>query len=634
MILQYITVQFNIVIVHKATTRLASLTAAALAAAAAAGRADGTAEACTAHGPLREAVASYVAEAAAGIGRWLSADAFPTPGASLLRLAGGAPGGDGRCDAEARLLPPLLDALADLAGAVAGWNTTALRGGAGGAGGAEVRQGAFSDVLHAYNGFLGYQSAKADAVVRFAAAGGLFEGWPLQEAERLFGRLLRTAWLLFTPLRSPVLPGHCACRYAPETQSLLFDAFDRLRREGPRGFDYSLFQCGALGQEPDYANFGALFHSALEPASSSCAPADVIIRAACAQGALEAGLLAEAQSLMDAAANLMVLAADCFEHTPWTSGAGSLAPAEVFHNWALFAAGRPGPWSALPEGSEPLGRMAQGRFARPMCEADLGPTCVNARGAELALALLRGAGRAHEAFLHQCGDSYGDWRRARVWRGAPPRGAARAARAGLVLHLSPTALENLWHLLHILLPALRRLAGLRRSRGLSPERLELVLDGLSEVAVDGALGDLSRTMAGPFLRLFSDLPPRVLGSPGAGEPGWRCYEEAFWGHEAVTLFGRDKGSLGDARDAVAEVGRRLAPMAARGNQAWRFAPDAAVAMGAAGRAPDSQLPWRLLYVSRPRTAQRRVANEEDLAQLLRNFADGGRARVASVDFSA
>lgn len=602
-----------------------------------------------------EAEAFFVGEAAEALGAGLSLRAFPLPGTRLLRLAGaaaavgagaGVPGGEtageAQCVAEARLLAPLLAAYQGIVAAAPSWNATALARGEVG-----VQGVVFAQALGTFNTYLEYHAAKTIALEHFAASRSLFDGWPLEEAERLFGLQLRAAWLALAP-RGRLLPGHCACRYAPETQSLLFDAFDVLRNSGSGGFSFGLFQCRALSSEPDAADVRNLLPLAREPTSMQCLPADVIIRAACAQRAAQEGDLVEARSLMDAAVNLMALAADCFGHTPWTSGPESLPAAEVFYNWARFNSGGPGPWLRLPSRSAALARQAAGAsFARGLCAADLGPVCVNIPLAELTLLGPPAAGPKKrwdrgEAFLHQCGDSYGDWRRVR--KAVRGRDWRPSGRSGLIIHLSDIALGNLWHLLHVLLPALARrpaAGGAAGEAAAPPNRTstELVVDGLAGTAAASDPAVLRGSLAWRFLRLLSRAAPVVLGDPRG--PERRCYDRALWGHEAVTLFGRDKGGLGRAaaRAAAAKVGRsplfasasptaaHVAALYSSGTSGWR----AAGRGGAAGAPPP--LPWRLLYTARPRSAERAVENEAEVADLLQDLSQRGRARTAMVDFA-
>lgn len=242
---------------------------------------------------------------------------------------------------------------------------------------------------------------------------------------------------------------------------------------------------------------------------------DIVLRCACALEAAQQGDMARAKRLMEEARKLMALVLDCFDHTPWTSAASvssALSAQEV-----LLNAGALGSWVAQSSSG--------GGFAGPRCAVELPPTCFlapNRRqrnlGVDMSTAevFVQGS-RSFTAYLHQCGDSYGEWRQIQV---GPLEG--RKTGSAWILHMSSLAMSNLWHLLHILLPALAR----------EEQVEELLIDGLA----DADITRLRQSLAWPFLEALGD--PQVLG---LGLPGRRCYGRALWGYEAVSLFGRHKG---------------------------------------------------------------------------------------------
>jgi len=600
--------------------------------------ASGSGSPCVAAAPLWEAAGGLLAEAASHVRSWLSPHNWPHPSSALLERARDAAATDGRrdaCAAEASLLFPLLSAYEAGASVASAWNETALARGEGWA-----LSAALGDVLGVYDLFLAYHGVKAEVILGAASGRCLLQDPTLREAERLVGLQLRAAWLAFAS-RDLLVPSPCACRNTPETQSMLFEKFAELRQHGPYGFNFGLFQCGALSEEPDFSSWSQLTLYAFHPSSFHCAPADAMIRAACAQKRLAEGDGDEARRLMDAAVNLMALAAECFDHTPWTAEIGGVDAAEIFYNWALFSSGRPGPWSRLPPTSPAPPRRAGARhsaFARGMCEATLGRACVGLARGEIVVRSSR-AERPHDAFLLQCGDSYGDWRRVRVRPSTePPTPREDSRPEGWILSVSPVGLMNLWHLLHVLLPALVRL----QARPLAPSSsrprdggdVELVLEGSYEPVREQRRA-LNKTFAWTFLQLLSKRRPLVIGETESDARGAnvRCYPSAWWGHEAVTLFGRDKGALSveDVRAAVDE-----ASLSALG--ASRASAPAAVSLWPVPERRQPRLgvpkPWRVLLLTRPQAAKRGLVNGGRVVAALRVLELRGRLRLARVDFAS
>lgn len=585
---------------------------------------------CHRQQPLRRAVSDFVSSEALP---WLSSWALPRASEQLLRLVPSHEDGtasEEQCEAEAAVVAQLLSSYVTIASAVGRWNDTALAP-------EQTGVGAFGTVVDCYNGFLRYQAAKTEVLSRFSGADDLLDGWPLPEGEVLIGMAFRVAWLRLARAAAPGAPhlvqAQCACRTEPETQSLLFDRFDEMRAAGDLSdFSFSLFQCPELAFEADFADVLQALPLVRETSFTTCAPRDVIIRAACAQRALRDGDAPGAVRLMDAAVNLMLVAMDCFGHTPWTAGDRSVPSAEVFFNWAQFQRRGAAPWQRLPSPSAATQRAAAGpRYAarRPACAADLGPACVDLASGRLSVFHGESRGSA-EVFLPQCGDAYGEWRRAwalpsRSLRLLRRRGVDEG-RAGFILHMSQISLTNLWHLLHLLLPAVDRLR--RRGRADADGAggdFELVLDGLYAVVAEGrARGVGGRqlvldSVAGRFIDALSGGRFLVLGDPGQPS-AMRCYKEAFWGHEALTLFGRDKGGLGveAARAASSEVARL--PLFAQ------------PALLPTWPSPPSGRPrtWRVLFVARPKGEMRGLENEAEVATLL----DGLAAQTLRVDFAS
>lgn len=440
----------------------------------------------------------------------------------------------------------------------------------------------------AYNLYLEYHVRKAEVALRF----GPLETWPLLLAEQLLGLHFRSLLLAVGP-NTELVHTHCACRFAPETLTILFERFGQLRsgisskgvQHTAAKFDFSFFQCESL-QQVDIVFLLFLWQTSH---SSQCVPSEVITRVACAQQALGRGESGVARVLMDAAVNLMVFAADCFSHTPWTGHV--LSAGTVFHLWASFTMGRP-EWTDAPGH----------RFAQEACSVELESLCVDVWRAELSMPA--------PGFLVHCGDSHGDWRRVGKRNGAP---APLSDRLAWVLRVTPSSLRNLWHLLHIILPAVHRLQRRQSSGGALP--VDLLVDGVE----DAALGILEGQFAWKFLRLLTFGEVVVLGD--RGQPRHRCYRKAWWGHEAVTLFGSDKGALEykDARVVIKHLTRSLAPSTATD-----------ILSGGARSA--SPRPWRLLFVDR-REGRRALTNSPQVRQTLEGLRDQGLLRLAMVDFS-
>eukprot|EP00929_Paragymnodinium_shiwhaense_P068166 TRINITY_DN34254_c0_g1_i2.p1 TRINITY_DN34254_c0_g1~~TRINITY_DN34254_c0_g1_i2.p1 ORF type:complete len:463 (-),score=46.25 TRINITY_DN34254_c0_g1_i2:134-1522(-) len=439
---------------------------------------------CLLQEPLRVATEELFKDAAAHVEGLLSPYGWPEPDEALqclsdLRTRAGRSEGHGSlCQRQALLVDPLLRAYGTVTTSVASWNHTSLASQDRGSQGVALR-----DLLNGYNEYLVYQSTKAELLQDFRSRTDLFDGWPYAEGERLMGLLLRSAWLAFAP-RKLMVPSHCACRDTPETQSILFDKFDDLRLNGvTEDFSFGLFFCDHLAYEPDSSDWNALLELAVEPAAVHCLPRDVVVRAACAQKAALQGDAHAAQRLLNAAVNLMAMSSDCFEHTPWTGRSRGLGTAEVFYNWATFSPSALWRWTPFSATSISAAAIQQQissmKFGRAMCETELQAVCLGPRPTGVTI-LKPKSPVPHDAFLLQCGDSYGDWRRVRVLRGADGSIAKRGLAAGAsrsrawLLHVSSLGLDNLWHLLHVLLPALSRVV---ESNGESPH--DVILDGLS-----------------------------------------------------------------------------------------------------------------------------------------------------------
>ncbi|CAK9028102.1 Kinesin-like protein KIF1C, partial [Durusdinium trenchii] len=226
-----------------------------------------------------------------------------------------------------------------------------------------------------------------------------------------------------------------------------------------------------------------------------------------------------------------------------------------------------------------------------LCRAELGAACVDVRRAEV---LVKGA--ASSGYLHQCGDSYGEWRRIRTQpagRMPPGRGRGRA----WILYVSPLAMSNLWHLLHILLPALHA----------EHDFDELLIDGLHHADggaewAEWSWQKLRSSFAWPFLQSLAGPKELVLLGAGGGsdEAPWRCYERVDWGYEAVALFGRHKGHL--STSSIRRAVQQLERSSSFGGPVEPSVP----------RTP------RLLLIERPPPARRAVVNGEALRDLLRS----------------
>ena len=172
------------------------------------------------------------------------------------------------------------------------------------------------------------------------------------------------------------------------------------------------------------------------------------------------------------------------------------------------------------------------------------------------------------------------------------------------------ATSNLWHLLHILLPALARTA--EDAHG--PD--ELLIDGLYESKWgDGLVGSplqkLSSSFAWPFLQGLSAGKRLILLGEESDEIS--CYEQVLWGYEAVSLFGRHKGHLKPfaTRLAVQQLSSFFA-------ESHPLKP--------------TWIP-RLLLIERPPPARRAVVNGEALRDLLRSRSWSRRLVSEWADFA-
>lgn len=128
------------------------------------------------------------------------------------------------------------------------------------------------------------------------------------------GLLLRSVWLSVAP-QQWLIQSQCACRDTPETNSILFDAFDELR--AGRRESLGIFQCDALRHEPDYSDWSNFMDLILEPHPMRCVPLDILLRCACALRASRNQEMAKARQLLDAAVRLLALALDscsCLQH--------------------------------------------------------------------------------------------------------------------------------------------------------------------------------------------------------------------------------------------------------------------------------------------------------------------------------
>ncbi|CAL1163899.1 unnamed protein product [Cladocopium goreaui] len=392
------------------------------------------------------------------------------------------------------------------------------------------------------------------------------------QGKKVFSWMLRSAWLCMAP-QTLLIHSQCACRDTPETNSILFDAFDELRF-GQRT-SFGIFQCDALEQAPKYSDWRNLLDWIVGPDALRCLPIDILQRSACALRAAQQQQMSKARELLEEAVQLLALGLDCFDHSPWTSAGSSpqrpsLTAAEVLHNWHRRPQDTTESWQWQTLPSKDPG------FGSSLCRVEIGTACIDVSTGEISV-----NGMESSAYLQQCGDSYSSWRRIRLTQQLPERREQKA----WILHLTPLAATNLWHLLHILLPALARHDG--------PDR-QVIIDGLDDesFAKGAAIRNrLRNSVAWPFLQILGDLI--ILGADGVGV---RCYDDVWWGYDATTLFGRHKGHLSHS-DTHRAVQKMLAYLA--------------------GDTP-TEKHWRprILLIERPPPAPRAVMNGEALKTLL------------------
>eukprot|EP00971_Amphidinium_carterae_P053992 1062870-Amphidinium_carterae.1 len=137
-----------------------------------------------------------------------------------------------------------------------------------------------------------------------------------------------------------------------------------------------------------------------------------------------------------------------------------VSSAEIFYNWAKLSRDVKRPWSALCRMGSGAGELIRVPFSRSLCHGEL-QACVNIREATIMLptqwehaneSVKTQAGLCGQRFLLYCGDTYGDWRR--VCTKEIAFTGARHVQHGAVLPVSDTTMRNLWHLLHVLIPAI------------------------------------------------------------------------------------------------------------------------------------------------------------------------------------
>lgn len=143
---------------------------------------------------------------------------------------------------------------------------------------------------------------------------------------------------------------------------------------------------------------------------------------------------------LDEAAQLLALALDCFDHSPWTSkgrsgrsGRPPLTTKEILHNWAR----RPEETASTWRWETPREQFTDPGFGSSLCRVQLGAACVDVSSGEISVA----SSTESKAYLQQCGDSYAQWRRIHL----VPLSKDVGGKAW-VLHFTPLAASNLWHM--------------------------------------------------------------------------------------------------------------------------------------------------------------------------------------------
>lgn len=442
---------------------------------------------------------------------------------------------------------------------------------------------------------------------------------------------------------------HCACRDLPETISFFHNQFDRLivqplveRGEHAVKVEEieAFFGCGSLSRDK----------SEEPPSMMTCLPFDMMQRAACASARPE---------LWDDVTRMLPLAFDCFAHTPFT---GSFGPLSLPTLVTALRDRRWGPHTFA------TARFDPSSFARAGCVIRSLPAfCV--QGARISFLLdsvssshtRHGAGQERggrgassttsrkSLWLPHCPDSYGEWRRADFLdvhvgddtAGEVSLSTAVNARRAIVVRISEVASENLWHLLHLLLP------------------LAIQLGPHDTLVLDCAAGSLNTPTSpcqqdSPLLRAF-------LPAVTTGEIIWlplqerRCFPRgaAQWGVEHITLFGRDKGVWRGARDALLRRLRRAwdlpgsvllsPPKSSRGGglprrippalpTSYAASPHGATTPASSGEPRPFQKP-KLVFALRLHADSRRVVNLEEVRSLLLSARFLARWDVKILDLS-
>ncbi|CAE8601038.1 unnamed protein product [Polarella glacialis] len=128
---------------------------------------------------------------------------------------------------------------------------------------------------------------------------------------------------------------------------------------------------------------------------------------------------------------------------------------------------------------------------------------------------------------------------------------------------------------------------------------------------------LQKSFAWQFLLLLSEKPPILLGGTGPQVPRQRCYRDTLWGHEAVTLFGRDKGGLSTADARAALSGFALGAYSTQAfSSKWPPRPSG------------GKRPRRILLMERKPPARRALLNKAEVLQLLRGWDLRSRKRTS------
>lgn len=279
----------------------------------------------------------------------------------------------------------------------------------------------------------------------------------------------------------------------------------------------------------------------------------------------------------------------------------------------------PWKWEVLPT------PVPRGGFDRSICQSDLGTVCVHLESGKMNALGGRGLAHGTPAYLLQCGDSYGEWRRITLWTRLP-RPVEQEGTAW-ILHVSSLAISNLWHLLHVLTPALAD------RRACKDQECEILIDGLMMdrewteglSASDALRPDLGQSFAWPFLQLLARRTPMLIGEQIIGQPAERCFRHAYWGYKGVTLFGRDKGGLSTSSSRLA-VDRVAAGFSTMGVSISAWSPTSRTSQDHAGH-------WRMLLIERRPPARRALVNSNQVIALLRSGLLRRRATAFWADFA-